>query len=71
MQGIGRALRKTKSGKYAYLVDFTDHEDVVLSKHSKLRMTRYKELIGVPDNMTFDFVETKDLDRIFSSLEDN
>ena len=71
VQGIGRALRKTKSGKYAYLVDFTDHEDVVLSKHSKLRMTRYKELIGVPDSMTFDFVETKDLDRIFSSLEDN
>lgn len=71
VQGIGRALRKTKSGKYAYLVDFTDHEDIVLSKHSKLRMTRYKELIGVPDSMTFDFVETKDLDKIFSSLEDN
>lgn len=69
VQGIGRALRKTKSGKYAYLIDFTDHEDIVLSKHSELRMTRYKELIGIPEDMIFDFVDIEDIGKIFISLE--
>lgn len=69
VQGIGRVLRKTKSGKYAYIVDFTDDKDIVLSKHSRMRMDRYREVIGVPDDHIFYDINISDFKNIFDSLE--
>lgn len=69
IQGIGRALRLTKNGKYAYIVDFTDDEDVVLSKHSNQRYKRYKEIIGIPENQIFNNVSIYDIEEIFERLE--
>lgn len=70
LQGIGRALRKTKSGKYAYIIDFTDHCDKVLSKQSSVRLNRYKNDLKIPDSRIFNEVKVKDLPEIFKKLEE-
>lgn len=70
IQGIGRVLRKTKTGKYAYIVDFTDSNDVVLSKHSKLRLERYKDIINIPEDHIFYDISVSDFRKIFNHLED-
>ena len=69
VQGVGRVLRKTKTGKYAYLVDFTDDDDLILSKHSKLRLQRYKEIIGIPDDRIYDDLQIDALEDIFNKCE--
>lgn len=69
VQGIGRALRKTKSGKYAYIVDFTDTEDAILSRHSRMRMNRYVDIIGVPKEHIYKNISVGNLEEIFNSLE--
>jgi len=68
-QGIGRALRKTKNGKYAYIVDFNDKNDPVLSSQFRKRTKMYKEVMRVPDDMFFNNVETDELEGIFNKLE--
>lgn len=69
IQGVGRALRLTKNGKYAYIVDFTDEGDIVLSKHSRNRLNRYINNIGVPKSNIFYNVELGQLEEIFKKLE--
>ena len=64
IQRVGRVLRKSKNGNYAYIIDFTDKNSRVLSKHSNFRLKMYKESIGVPleniyDNISLDNVEVK------------
>lgn len=68
-QGVGRVLRKTKNGKYAYIVDFNDKCDVVLSKQFKARNKMYREVMNVPDNLYFNNVEVDELEGIFNKLE--
>lgn len=69
LQGVGRVLRKTKSGNKAYIVDFTDSEDVVLSAQSNKRMQRYKDIIGINDYDIFYDMNIKDLEFIFNKYE--
>lgn len=47
LQSVGRALRKSKTGKYSYIVDFNDIEDKMLNKQFKERMTKYKKVLGI------------------------
>lgn len=70
IQGIGRVLRKTKTGKYAYIVDFTDSNDLVLSKHSKLRLERYRDIMNIPEDHIFYDISVSDFGKIFDHLED-
>lgn len=67
IQGVGRGLRKTKKGKYAYVVDFTDHKGGVLAYHSNLRLDYYKTLIGV--QQVLDNIRINDLGMIIDRLE--
>lgn len=69
VQGLGRALRKTKTGKYAYVIDFTDDNDLVLSKHSKTRLKRYRDIIGIPKDNIYDCVDESKVDAIFRDRE--
>lgn len=69
IQSVGRVLRKTKSGKYGYIIDFNDIQDIILSKHSKIRLDRYKNTIGVPSNHIYTNIDIDDLPNIFNSLE--
>lgn len=68
-QGIGRVLRKTKNGKYAYVIDFTDEKDPVLNSQFKARTKMYKNVMKVPNNMFFNNVEIDELESIFNKLE--
>lgn len=70
IQGLGRVLRKTKSGKYAYIVDFTDSGDIILSKHSRIRMERYRSIINIPEDRIFFSISIRDFQKIFDKLED-
>lgn len=69
IQGLGRVLRKTKSGNMAYIVDFTDLQDVVLRKHSKLRMERYRNIIGIPDDRIYYNIDIDQMDMIIDKYE--
>lgn len=47
LQSVGRALRRNKTGKYAYIVDFNDIEDKILNKQYRERMIKYKKVLGI------------------------
>ena len=70
IQGIGRALRITKNGKYAYVVDFTDNGDLVLNRHFNSRLSRYKNIIGITDDRIFYNNSSGDLEKNFKELEE-
>ena len=69
IQGIGRVLRKTKNGNKAWIIDFTDDEDVVLSSQLRRRMYRYKNIIGIKESDIYTDVNILDLDYIFNKYE--
>ena len=47
LQSVGRALRRSKNGKYAYIVDFNDYEDGMLSRQFVERNIKYKKVLGI------------------------
>ncbi|AMM44887.1 ATP-dependent helicase [Bacillus phage SP-15] len=69
IQEVGRGIRKTKTGKYAYLIDFSDHDDNVLNRHAQERLYLYRELIQVPDELIYTGVSFPYLKKIFLELE--
>lgn len=69
IQGIGRAIRRSKTGKYAYIIDFTDHFDKVLSKHSKSRRDMCTSIIGVDPSNIFDSCTFESFKQKFYELE--
>ena len=69
IQGTGRALRKTKTGKYAYIVDFTDDGDRMLSRQSNQRFERYKNEMKIPESRIFNDITIGRLSDIFDELE--
>ncbi len=46
LQSVGRALRRSKTGKYAYIVDFDDSDDKILSKQFRERQIKYEKVLG-------------------------
>lgn len=71
IQGIGRVLRKTKQGKYAWIIDFTDHNDPILKRHSQIRLKRYQEQIGITNDRVYYGLPISSLDEIFNRLEND
>lgn len=69
IQRVGRALRKSKSGKYAYIIDFTDTGSRVLSRHSNERFNCYIDDIGIPKQNIFDKVNADTIEEKFKKLE--
>lgn len=47
LQSVGRALRRSKTGKYAYLIDFNDKEDRILNNQYRERMIKYEKVLGI------------------------
>lgn len=70
IQRVGRVLRKTKSGKYAYIIDFTDSASPVLSRQAQIRLNMYKNDIGVPENFVFENIFLEKVERAFKYLEE-
>lgn len=69
VQSIGRVLRKTKTGKYAWIIDFTDNKDAVLSNHSRIRLSRYQDVIGIPKDRVFINLNLQQLEEKFNQFE--
>lgn len=69
IQRVGRALRKTKTGKYAYVIDFSDEGNGILHHHANLRLDLYRNLISVPKNLIFTNLNIKKVKDIFYKLE--
>lgn len=69
IQGTGRALRITKTGKYAYIVDFNDVGDRMLSRQSNERFERYQTEMKIPESRIFNDITIGDLSDIFKRLE--
>lgn len=47
IQSCGRALRLTKNGNMAYIIDFSDEKDPILNYQFKTRLSTYINTIGV------------------------
>lgn len=69
IQGIGRAIRLSKTGKYAYIIDFTDHFDKVLDKHSRSRRDMCIQIIGVKSSDVYDACSFETFKQRFCELE--
>lgn len=69
IQGIGRGIRRSKTGNYAYIIDFTDSKCPVLSRQSRLRLEMYREIIGVKNQDIYNDLEFISMKNIFSNLE--
>lgn len=71
IQGVGRSLRRTKNGKYSYIIDFTDNNSGVLQYHSNERRKMYSNLIGVPENRIFDSITIDNFNNLLQNIEVN
>lgn len=64
IQSCGRALRLTKNGNMAYIIDFSDEIDPILNHQFKTRLSTYLNTIGVKS----DHVHVLDRNDIDKSL---
>lgn len=69
IQRVGRVLRKTKNGKYAYIIDFSDDGLQVLKRQSEYRLELYKDLIDIDPRYIFTSIDMNRLSYEFSNLE--
>lgn len=70
IQRIGRALRLTKTGSYAYIVDFFDEGSGILERHSRLRMKLFTDTVEVPKDLVFRRVSIDNALKNFKRLEE-
>lgn len=70
IQRVGRSLRITKTGKYAYLIDFCDNGCNVLHKHYLERLQTYMEDIGIPYERRFTSYNLDQIKNKVYELED-
>lgn len=70
LQRIGRALRKTKNGKYAYIIDFEDKGNPITEKHSGQRLHTCVEDVGIPKHLIYKGIEVVKIKDKFRELEE-
>lgn len=69
IQGVGRAIRRSKTGKYAYIIDFTDTYDKILNRHSLERLEMCRDVIGVSTDNIYTSVSFETFKSVFYNLE--
>jgi len=69
IQGIGRAMRASKSGNYAYIIDFSDDGNIPLRVQSEKRLDVIQSMIGVKKEDTFMGISISDMKNIVYSRE--
>ena len=71
LQSVGRCLRRSKTGKFAYIIDFNDKEDKMLSRQFRERMIKYKKVLGItnPEDILKN-TNPKELEIKFKEWED-
>lgn len=69
IQRVGRALRKTKNGKYAYIIDFSDDGPTALKRQSENRLNVYEDIVQVDPRYIFTSVNMDRFRYEFKKLE--
>lgn len=69
IQKVGRSLRISKTGKFAYLIDFEDHNSKILHKHYLERVKTYVEDIGVTPDRMYKGLSVDKVESVFKRLE--
>lgn len=71
LQSVGRALRKSKTGKFSWIVDIEDIEDEMLHKQFNERMVKYKKVLGLTNkDEVFKNLNPQLLENIFVQYEE-
>ncbi len=71
LQSVGRALRKSKTGKFSWIVDIEDMEDDMLHRQYVERMIKYKKVLGLTDeDEVFKNLNPQTLEEIFIQWEE-
>ena len=71
LQSVGRALRKSKTGKFSWIVDIEDIEDEMLHKQFNERLIKYKKVLGLVNNdEVFRNLNPQTLEEIFVQWEE-
>jgi hypothetical protein len=66
-----RALRKSKTGKFSWIVDIEDVEDEMLHKQYRERRIKYKKVLGLDNkDEVFENLNPKLLEDIFIQWEE-
>lgn len=69
VQGVGRGLRASKTGKYAWIIDFNDINDIVLNRQYLDRLDRYMSLMGITKDRLFVGKSISEFRQIFLEKE--
>lgn len=69
IQSCGRALRTSKTGNMAYIIDFNDFRDPILNYQFKARLRRYKDIIGIQEEDIHYAMSNEKLEEIFNKYE--
>lgn len=69
IQKVGRSLRISKTGNYAYLIDFEDNNSRILHRHYNERMRTYVSDIGIPSNRLYKGLSIGGVSDVFRNLE--
>lgn len=69
IQSCGRALRTSKTGNMAYIVDFNDFRDGVLNSQFNKRLSRYINIIGVKKEDIHYAISDEKLEQIYNNYE--
>lgn len=71
LQSVGRALRRSKTGKYGYIIDINDSNDKMLNNQFRERMIKYKKVLGItnPDDILKN-ATIEDLEQKFKEWEE-
>ena len=71
LQSVGRALRKSKTGKFSWIVDIEDVQDDMLHKQYIERRVKYKKVLGLEDkDEVFTNLNPKTLEETFCKYEE-
>lgn len=71
LQSVGRALRKSKTGYFSWIVDFDDSDDKILNNQFRERMIKYKKILGLnSSNEVFKNLNIDEFEKIFCKYEE-
>ena len=69
IQRVGRAIRKSKTGKFGYVLDLNDSGNNILEYHSRERMRIYREVIEAYDECIYENFDVDQFEYLFKKLE--
>ena len=70
IQRVGRALRKSKTGKFAYIIDMIEPCNKVLMRQASERIRTYKTELQLEEDRIYKKITANDFEETFCKLEE-